>query len=254
MHPILFSFGPIRLYSYGLLVAIGVLSAVLLLRRNAKRISIDPNVILDLAIVTVTSGFIGARIFYVLQYWDYFIASPLEIVKIWEGGIVLYGGLVGGLLGFLIFIKVKRLPFVALLDLFVPALALAQGFGRIGCFLNGCCFGLPTALPWGVSFPFSGHPVHPTQLYEAVFCFALAALLFFLWQRRPRTGTVAASYFILYPTGRFLFEFVRGDQAKFFLHLTLHQWFSLVLIAVTLVLVLRGRLVRDGKKAIDRPA
>jgi hypothetical protein len=110
-----------------------------------------------LVIVTIAAGFAGARLFYVIQFWDHFRISPLGILKIWEGGLVLYGGLAGGLLGFFMFVRAKRLPFLACLDLFVIAAALAQGFGRIGCFLNGCCFGLKTQLPFGVSFPFLDH-------------------------------------------------------------------------------------------------
>lgn len=254
MHPVLFSFGSIRLYSYGVLVAIGVWMAVLLLRTNAKQIFIGSSTVVDLAFVAIVSGFIGARVFYVTQYWDYFRTSPLEVLKIWEGGIILYGGLIGGFVGFSIFVQAKRLPFLMLLDLFVPPLALAQGFGRVGCFLNGCCFGRSTRVPWGVSFPFLAGRVHPTQLYEAVFCFFLAVFLFFLWRRYLKAGAVAFSYFILYPLGRFVIEFVRGDHPKVLLNLTLHQWISLVLVIATSLLFLWACFIHDGKKATDRSA
>ncbi len=251
MYPTLFSFGHIHLYSYGVLVAIGVLSAVLLLRLNAKQISIDPETVVDLAIATVVSGFVGARIFYVIQFWDYFRASPLDVVKIWEGGIVLYGGLIGGVLGFSIFIRMKRLPFFALLDLFVPGMALAQGFGRIGCFFNGCCYGKETTVPWAVSFSFLDHPVHPTQLYEATFCFSLALFLLFLWRKRLSIGAVSFAYFMLYPLGRFVIEFFRGDNARIFLNLTLSQWISIVLMISTSTLFMSLRS-RYGRKTADR--
>ncbi|OGW84998.1 MAG: prolipoprotein diacylglyceryl transferase [Omnitrophica bacterium RIFCSPHIGHO2_02_FULL_46_11] len=253
MHPILVSLGPVHLYSFGILVAVGVLCAVMLLRANAKQISINPDLIVDLAIVVVLSGFTGARIFYIIQFWDYFRSSPLDVFKIWEGGIVLYGGLVGGLTGFIIFTKVKQLPFLSVLDSFVPALALAQGFGRIGCFLNGCCYGKETHWPWAVSFPFLKYPVHPTQIYESVFNFSLAAFLLFLFYRRYKSGTVVAAYFILYPAGRFIFEFFRGDNLVVFLNLTLYQWISLAFIGITLVLFLRGRSSHHGNKAAHRP-
>ena len=254
MHPILISLGPIHLYSYGLLVAVGVLCAVMLLRKNAKIISINPDLIVDLAIVVVLSGFTGARIFYIAQFWEYFRSSPLDMLKIWEGGIILYGGVIGGLIGFFVFTRIKRLSFLSTLDLFVPAIALAQGFGRIGCFLNGCCFGKATHWPWAVSFPFLDHPVHPTQLYESIFDFCLAALLLFLFHRRLKTGTVAAVYFVLYPAARFFLEFVRGDNQAIFLNLTLHQWISLVFIVVTLSLFFWNRLTRHGNEAAHRSA
>ena len=226
-----------------MLVAIGVLSAIFLLRSMAHQIQVDPDTIVDLAIATVISGFIGARIFYVVQSWDYFQLAPFDIIKIWEGGIVAYGGIIGGLIGFTSFVKFKRLPFLPLLDMFVMALALAQGFGRFGCFLNGCCFGKPTNLPWGVLFPFAPFPVHPTQLYEAVFCFALAIFLLLIFRKNLRTGTISALYFIIYPAGRFLIEFVRGDNEVVFFIFTAHQIISMMSIGITLIVVFMCRFV-----------
>ena len=252
MHPILFSLGPLHIYSYGVLVAMGVLTAIFLLRSSAVKVQINPDVMVDLAIVTVVSGFVGARIFYVIQFWNYFKASPIDVFKIWEGGIVVYGGIIGGLIGFSSFIKLRRLPFLPLLDLFVPALALAQGFGRFGCFLNGCCFGKPTTSFWGVSFPFSDLPLHPTQLYEATFCFSLAVFLLFLSRKSLPTGSATALYFILYPTGRFLIEFVRGDNMRVFLNLTVHQWISIGVIIIALLSVLFFKFAHGKNKRTHR--
>lgn len=248
MYPILFSLGPIRLYSYGLLVAMGVLLAILLLRINARGTSVHPDTVVDLAVVTVISGFAMARVFYVIQFWDYFRSSLLEIFKVWEGGIILYGGLIGGILGFSFFIWARQLPFMAMLDLFVPGTALAQGFGRVGCFMNGCCFGKASQVPWAVSFPFLSDPVHPTQLYESLFCFLLAVFLLLLWNRRLQTGTVAASYFTLYPLGRFTIEFFRGDNQTVLFNFTLNQWISFWFFLLTLVLLFITRLIRPWEK------
>ncbi|MBI1978306.1 MAG: prolipoprotein diacylglyceryl transferase [Candidatus Omnitrophica bacterium] len=253
MHPILFSFGPLRVYSYGVLVAMGVLSAVLLLRSSARRLTLHPDVIVDLAIATVISGFVGARIFYVIQFWDQFQNAPLDAIKIWEGGIVVYGGMIGGLIGFLVFVRLRKLPFLSLLDMFVPALAFAQGFGRFGCFMNGCCFGKSTTLPWGISFPFLESQVHPTQLYEAAFCFALALFLLLFSRKKLSVGSVSAAYFILYPMGRFVIEFFRGDNARILMGLTLAQWISIGSIAVTLLLVFISKF-SHGKKSLYRSA
>ncbi len=240
MHPILFSFGPLHLYAYGVFVALGIFSGILLLRKNADRIFISPDTVTDLAIVTVMSGFAGARVFYVIQFWDYFQASPLDIFKLWEGGIIFYGGVFGSLLGSFIFAKLKRIDFLTVLDLLVPAIALAQGFGRIGCFFNGCCFGKPTDVPWAVSFPLLDHAVHPVQLYEASFCFLLALFLFLLWRQKLKTGLVATAYFVLYPLGRFVLEFFRGDNVSIFLGFTIPQWMSLLIMFVTLFLYFYG--------------
>lgn len=250
MHPVIFSWGPIHLYAYGLLVATGVLSAVLFIRKNAERSGIKPDLSVDLAMVTVVSGFIGARIFYVVQFWNFFSQSPMNVFKIWEGGIVLYGGLIGGIIGFAAFIKWKRLPFLAALDLFIPALALAQGFGRLGCFLNGCCYGKVSFLPWAVQFPLSDNALHPTQLYEAIFCFALALFLIALLKKKLISGKVTAAYFLIYPTGRFLIEFFRGDQSRY-LHLTLAQWISISVVGLMVILIFLKRIFDRGKNSIS---
>ena len=236
MHPSLFSLGPLVFHSYGLMVAIGVFFSILFLRSQSERIPVAPETVVDLALVALVSGFVGARVFYAAQFWGYFREAPIDVLKLWQGGIVLYGGLIGGLIGFSIFIRIRRLPFVPLLDLFMPAVALAQGFGRIGCFLNGCCFGIETHLPWGARFPLLNNPVHPTQLYESVCCFLLFGVLFFLLFRRKhlKNGMVALSYFILYPTGRFFIEFLRGDHRRIWLSLTVSQWIGLVIFSLSL--------------------
>ncbi len=243
MHPVLFSFGPVHLYSYGFLVAIGVLCAILFLKSHASYIAVDSDTIIDLAVTTVLSGFAGARIYYVIQFWEHFSTDPLSVIKIWEGGIVLYGGLIGGVIGFSIFIFIKKLPLWSLLDLFVIATSIAQGFGRLGCFLNGCCYGRETNLPWGVKFPFSESVLHPTQLYESLFSFLLAGFLYLFWKRnRNKIGLTSIAYFILYPIGRFVIEFFRGDQAKIFLNLSLAQWVSIGFICATsLIAIIYGK-------------
>lgn len=250
MYPVIFSYGPLHLYSYGLLVATGVLCAIFFIRSNAMLVGLNPDTSVDLAIATVISGFTGARIFYVIQFWDFFKNAPLDVFKIWQGGIVLYGGLIGGLLGFAFFIKLSRLSFLPVLDLFVPAMSLAQGFGRLGCFLNGCCFGAECDLPWAVKFSFLGEKVHPTQLYEAVFCFLLFVFLYRLLKKKLSAGKVALAYFIIYPIGRFLVEFFRGDQKYYLFHLTIAQWTSVLVIILTLIFI----LFRYGKNPTHRPS
>lgn len=254
MHPTIFSFGPIQFHSYGLLVAIGVFFAVAFLRLHSPKIRVNPDTVVDLALVTLVAGFVGARIFYVIEFWDYFQSSLVDVFKIWQGGIVIYGGLIGGFIGFSIFIFLKKLPFISLLDLFMPALALAQGFGRIGCFLNGCCYGAKTSLPIGVKFPFLEYHVHPTQIYESLFCFALFFLLFAFWRRREKIGTGAVTlfYFILYALGRFDIEFFRGDNAKAWLQLTIAQVISIFVIILSLIVFLIA--TSYGRKKLRRSA
>jgi phosphatidylglycerol:prolipoprotein diacylglycerol transferase len=148
---------PVR--GYGLMLLVGITSGVGMAMYRAKQGGLDPEIILSLAIWLVVCGVVGARLFYVTEYWDESFAhrSPrdtlLEIANIPEGGLVIYGGLIGAAFGFVVFIVKHRLPLLAMADLIAPSMAIGLAFGRIGCFLNGCCYGGVTELPWHVTFP-----------------------------------------------------------------------------------------------------
>ena len=147
--------------------------------------------------------------------------------KFGGGGLVYYGGMMASFAGFFLYTKKVRLPFLAAADFTIPYIALTHAFGRIGCFLNGCCFGKPCALPWAVRFPGGIAAVHPVQIYEALFNFGLFVLLRGRYTRRHFAGEITALYLMMYPTGRFVFEFLRGDQPPWLGSLTLHQLLSL---------------------------
>lgn len=248
MYPTIHFLDHFSIHTFGILTAIGVLIAAFLIRKNASSAGVLPDDASDLVLVTVVPGFLGARAFFVFQFWDHFKHAPAEMFRIWEGGIVIYGGVAASLLAFFVYCRLKHLAFVTLLDLFVPAVALAQGFGRIGCFLNGCCYGIRTTLPWGIHFRFTEEPVHPVQLYESIYCFTLSIFLFWLWGKRVRPGIVVLSYFILYPAGRFFMEFLRGDNPKWLLALTLPQWISIGFILLSSVLLVFRLMTHDAKR------
>ena len=226
MRPILFSFGPFHLYSFGMMVALGVLLSLVLMARRARRENFpSPDQISDLVAVTLIGGFFGARIFYCLQNPGWYLRHPLKIFLIWEGGLVFYGGVAGSVLALFFYMRAKKISFWKGLDFLLPYVALTHAFGRIGCFLNGCCYGRVCDLPWAVRFPELPEPVHPTQLYEFFFNFCL---FFFLNSRYPRRrfeGEISALYFMGYAIGRFLIEFLRGDN-PFWFFLTVNQWIS----------------------------
>lgn len=247
MHPDLFSFGPLTVHSYGLMAAIGILSASWYFNSQAHRIGLSKDQMIDLFLVIVLSGFLLARIFYVVYEWDYFKEHLLEIPAIWKGGIIYYGGLIGGLIGFLVFAKIKKLPYLRTLDILVTGVTLAHVFGRIGCFLNGCCYGKETLCPLGVQFPFAPAPLHPTQLYEAVFCLALFLFLAKFYQKNwdQHPGKTAFLYFAIYPIGRFLIEFLRSDMVLLALGFTLGQWTSLAIFTITILISLS---LRGGRR------
>jgi phosphatidylglycerol:prolipoprotein diacylglycerol transferase len=144
----------IRLHSFGLMLCLAFLAAIALAAWRARREGLDPDSIYDLALWAVLGSLIGARLFYVVEYWGKGqVKNWLDIFKIWEGGIVFYGGLAGGTVACLAYAIVKRLPVLKLCDILAPSLALGLAIGRVGCFLNGCCYGDECALPWAVTFP-----------------------------------------------------------------------------------------------------
>ena len=230
MKPVLWSFGGLHLYSYGLCIAIGVLISFFLMKRRAEREGFPaPDAVSDMIFAVLGWGFLGARLFYVAQNLSYYLAEPLKIFAVWEGGLIFYGGVVAAFLGFVGMVRHKKWPFWKTLDFLVPYGALTHAFGRIGCFLNGCCYGKFCDMPWAVHFPEVPYAVHPTQLYEAAYDLLL---FFFLLKRRKHArfeGEIGLLYFLLYGMGRYLIEFLREPGWSWW-GVTLNQWMSVVIM------------------------
>ncbi|HPZ90241.1 MAG: prolipoprotein diacylglyceryl transferase [Firmicutes bacterium] len=244
MHRVLLEIGPFTVYSYGLMIAIGILAAVFVARRLAPKIGVDPERMLDLAVMAVLGGLLGSYVNYIVSYdWSSFASDPVSLLRFWEGGLVFLGGLIGGTAVAVLYILRHKLPLWEIADIAAVAVPLAYGFGRIGCFLAGCCYGKPCDLPWAVTFPPSwraiyGQPLvprHPTQLYLMLLGFALAA--FALWFRKRRTfaGQSFLLYLILYGLGRGLIEFLRMEPKVLGTPLSVAQFTGLIMIAVALV-------------------
>ena len=217
MYPILFAIGGINLYSFGFSVAVGFLISSFLLLKECRRKGIDANPILDLALGSFISALVGGRLLYVLLHQSWYGAHPFEIFQVQRGGLIAYGGILLGVLFAIVFLRLKRISFWKAADLLIPFGVLTQAFGRIGCFLNGCCYGRPSSL----------FGIHPTQLYESFGLFLLFAGLRYAdrWQLKP--GRLFALYLVGCGILRFVVEFFRGDQAPFLIGLTLAQWMSL---------------------------
>jgi phosphatidylglycerol:prolipoprotein diacylglycerol transferase len=177
---------------------------------------------MDLAFIAIVSGVVGARILYIITEPAEFLRNPWEIFNFWNGGLVFYGGFILALLVCLAYGRWKKMPILLGLDISVTGVALAHGFGRIGCFAAGCCHGNYCPYPWGVhndtefvAKEFKGQPLHPVQLYESLSLFVLAALMTWLIQgKKTKDGTVAAIYFTGYAAIRFVMEFFRGDDDR----------------------------------------
>ncbi len=230
MQPVLFSLGPFHLYSFGLMVALGVFISIFFMVRIARRDKFPPhpNDVYDLVFLTVFGGFLGARLFYIFQNRAGYAQNPWQMFAFWEGGIIFYGGVVGSLTALFIFARWKGQSLLKILDFLLPFVALTHAFGRIGCFLNGCCYGRVCHLPWAVAFPDIPEPRHPTQIYEAIFNFFLFLFLNERYRRKRFTGEVTGLYFMFYAVGRFVIEFWRADNPSWYF-LTWNQWLSVVL-------------------------
>ena len=257
MKPILFRIplpylGSFPIRTYGLMVVIGFLAGWRLAVWRAKKERLPEEVFLDFGLWGLIGGVIGARLFHFVQnyeayrtFWDFF--------KIWQGGLVFYGGFFGAVVANIIFIKKKGLPLRKTLDVAAPSLALGLGFSRIGCFLNGCCFGKPTNLPWAVSFPrgslaFMNQvnqnllqplasrslPIHPTQIYLSLNAFILFIILSYYFKYRKAPGEVSALFGVLYVPTRFVLEFFRGDQTLFIRGLNVPQITGIFIFIVSL--------------------
>lgn len=247
MYPEFIQIGRITIYWYGVMFATAFIAAVVHWHGLARRDNRPAGIGVDLALWLLISGIIGARVAYVASDFARFRQTPLEIIRIDEGGLIFYGGFIGASLALIVFARVRREPLWSMADFAITAVPLGHAFGRIGCFLNGCCFGTPTTAPWGMALFDAVR--HPTQLYEAGFNALVYALLLGLYLRKRRDGTVFAAYLMLYPAGRFFFEFLRGDERVTGFGLNVAQELSLILIVVGALLwiVLPNRLHAHGK-------
>ena len=244
MYPVLLKLGPLTLYTYGLALVVAFTLVTWLAAKTAhglppQHVAVFPDQLVDFSGWSLLGGLVGARVFYVLLHWDWFVSSPQDILAIWHGGLVWYGGFLGGLVAGWLYLRAKRLVFLRVVDQFIPFVALGHAVGRIGCFLNGCCYGKPTSSWYGVVFPGQDIPVLPTQLVEALGLLFLYILLRTL--QRPtllrRPGWIFSCYLIAYGLLRFLMEFLRGDQTTCWLGLTLQQLISIGTFVVGLFLM-----------------
>jgi phosphatidylglycerol:prolipoprotein diacylglycerol transferase len=232
MRPILWQWGGLTIHSYGLMVATGLAVGVALIAYFARRYEgIPPATILDLALYCILSGLAGARLLYVVGQWPYYAEHPLEIIMLQRGGLVFLGSFMVGIPVFLFLTAKRRLPWLKIMDATAPGISLGYAIGRLGCFLNGCCFGLPTSLPWGIVFPTGslaaqycpGEKLHPTQLYSSLLMAAVFVITALLYRRKRFDGEIACWWFILYPLYRFSVEFFRFSPIRWF-SLTPVQW------------------------------
>ena len=265
MHPYLFELhmpwgGTFRAASYGFMILLGFLLCLWLLQRRGRRMGLNPTALFDSAVAGLFGGIIGARIFYVIDNWSVYAADPIQIIRLDRGGLAFFGGLIGGGLAFLCMLYRKRLPVRQTLGVAASLVPLGHAFGRMGCFLNGCCYGKVTTSWAGVEFPAGspaymdqlpkhpelaalGHslPVYPTQLFELTYNLIFFAILSWMLPRRRRAGDTGWLYLVLYGSARFGNEFFRIEPRYAALGgLTLWQALCLAAVAFGIVMLVRS--------------
>jgi phosphatidylglycerol---prolipoprotein diacylglyceryl transferase len=223
MHPILLKIGPLTIHTYGFLMAVGVALGLWFIYVQAKKGGLDAVRIMDAAFYTIIVSLVGAKVVLFLSNAGYYIGSPKELFSLARSGGVFQGGLLFGTVYALWYFHRKKIPTWKTADLIGPALAMGHGFGRIGCFSAGCCYGSSCTTPWAVVFKSQyaaqltgvhlNEPLHPVQLYEAILNFLNFGALFLILRKKKFDGQVFSFYIINYSVIRFFTEYFRGDHA-----------------------------------------
>ena len=264
MHPLLFNLFGLEIRSYGVMAALGFLSAILTwtwLGRHEKR---PEGFASTLGFWLMAGGIIGARLAYVIANWSQYRAEPLTIIRIDQGGLIFYGGLILASVTLILFARRHRQPLWHLADFAIPGLAIGHSLGRVGCFLNGCCYGRPADPAWcGLAYPpgsdpgyfFPNIPLYPVQLIEALGLFLIWLYLLTGYPRRRFDGIIFARYLLLYAPLRFLLEYLRGDVRQTWTYLNTAQLVSIALcIWCGLLMIWLPRRRFDPPRRDDAPA
>jgi len=256
MHPVLLHIGSFNLYTYGLLVALGFMTAIFISKKNAKSHGISSETITDIFFVILVSALSGARLLYVLINFDGFKNNLLDIFKIWNGGLVFFGGFIAAVGTAAIYLKVKKLNIWKTADILAPGIALGHAVGRMGCFFAGCCYGKECSLPFAVKFtnPESLAPVgvylHPTQIYSVVSNLILFFILLRLQKNKKFDGMIFLSYIMFYSIFRSIVEFFRGDFRGdfFFEFISMSQGIGFLVFLVAFILLIKFSRSPYGSK------
>lgn len=221
MFPELLHWGPLHIRTYGLTLAVAFLIGTWFGLREARRLAIDPDKLVNVIVIVLISSVLGARALYVLEHVEEFRREWGSVLALWQGGLTLYGGIVAGTVAGLWAAQRFGLPMWTTADALVPSLAFGAALGRVGCFMNGCCYGRPTTLPWGVHFPpdsfagleYGNVAVHPSQLYFAASGFALFGLIWWLRRRLTVPGTLFWTFVVLFALIRIPLDMTRSYEA-----------------------------------------
>ena len=270
MYPILFEIGPLTIRGYGVMLALSFLLGIYLALKRSQERGLNQNHMVNLCLITIVAGIVGARIMYVIPHWDEFSGHPLDAISPFQSsgaigllGLTMYGGFIGAIASSLLYLRYHRLPIWRTCDAFVPSIALGIGFARIGCFLNGCCFGVPTESVVGLVFPafsaagsfYPDSPIHPAQIYNSVLGFGLFGYLMWLDREKRFEGYLFSVLLILEPMTRFTVDFFRYYEASMTLTsldgipLSVNQGVSIIICGIGFLLLGRLRSQAQQRRA-----
>jgi phosphatidylglycerol:prolipoprotein diacylglycerol transferase len=262
INPVAFSLGAFEVRWYGIMVALAVVAVIVIALREAKRVGLAEEHVYSFSLWAIIGGIVVSRLLHVIDKWDYYMANPAQIIGF--EGLTVYGAVLGALLAVLIYCWVKKISFWLIGDVIAPGAILGQAIGRIGCIMNGCCYGLPTSLPWGVVYtnPGSycplGEPFQPTQIYHLFWNLIGFGILWSLRRRLKPQGSLFLLYLALYAAGDLSIRFVRVGE-PFLFGLQQAQLLGIVILVVTvpwlIVRMLRARtqaVITESSSKVNR--
>lgn len=254
MDPNLAQIGPLTLAWHGVLTAIAIFIAVAVIHRDFARAGLSLEKYDSLAFWTIVSGIIGARVLFIIDHIGYFIDHPVDMFRVTEGGLAIYGAVIGGFIGVAVLTRIFHYPFRPTIDAIAPGLILAQAFGRLGCLINGDAWGGPTSSPFALIYThpdalipdsLKGVPTHPYPIYDLVMNLAIFGVLVVLRKRNLPDGALFAIFAALYATARFFISFVRQENVWFW-GMQEAQVVSLVVLVLSVIAFVW--LLRSGQK------
>lgn len=263
--PIAFSIGSYHIYWYGIIIASGLLLAVGYAMKTAPRYNVNASKLINCVLVGIITGIIGARLYFCFFQWDYYSKNPVEILHINNGGLAIYGGIIGSMIGGLIIVKIQKMKVMPVLDIAMISFLIGQGIGRWGNFMNQEAFGTPTDLPWGMmSEETNMVAVHPCFLYESIWCLLGFVLLHFYGKYKQKyAGQIFYMYLVWYGFERMIVEGLRTDSlylpfSPFGFDIRVSQLLSLLIFLIGIILLILNRKKEDPfyadyrrKKGID---
>lgn len=252
LSPIAFSIGSYNIYWYGIIIASGLLLAVGYAMKTASRYNVNASKLINCILVGIVTGIIGARLYFCFFQWDYYGKNPIEILHINNGGLAIYGGIIGSLIGGLIIVKVQKMKIMPVLDITMISFLIGQGIGRWGNFLNQEAYGTPTDLPWGMMSEGTNMvAVHPCFLYESLWCLLGFVLLHFYGKYKQKyAGQIFYMYLVWYGFERMIVEGLRTDSlylpfSPFGFDIRVSQMLSLLIFLTGIILLILNRKKED---------